>query len=260
MEFAAAMAVAMAVDALLGWPDGLFARIGHPVTWLGRLIAMLDGRWNRSADPSWKRRTAGVVAALIVIALATFSNQRGAMLARNRETLIFQPLKDPKRSAGASSAEVSARVSHSEEQMAGLIMPVLRANELRLGMQSPALERKLDLVRMIAYAGATWDWARLHYDPAYVAERNLPAPVIDGQMLGALLSETLLDWLGPRAFIRKLNFRLRAMVFAGDTVRCEGEVTALATEEEQSLVTVAQRVRVGDRLVADGSSVVQLPT
>jgi len=139
-------------------------------------------------------------------------------------------------------------------------MPVLRANELRLGMQSPALERKLDLVRMIAYAGATWDWARLHYDPAYVAERKLPAPVIDGQMLGALLSEELLDWLGPRAFIRKLNFRLRAMVFAGDTVRCEGKVISLATEEEQSLITVAQQVHVGDGVVADGSAVVQLPT
>ena len=71
VEFAAAMAVAMAVDALLGWPDGLFARIGHPVTWLGRLIALLDARWNRSADLSSKRRAAGAVAALIVIALAS---------------------------------------------------------------------------------------------------------------------------------------------------------------------------------------------
>ena len=71
MEFAAAMAVAMAVDAVLGWPDGVFARIGHPVTWLGRLIALLDARWNRSADLSSKRRAAGAVAALIVIALAS---------------------------------------------------------------------------------------------------------------------------------------------------------------------------------------------
>jgi acyl dehydratase len=196
---------------------------------------------------------------LIVIALATFSNQHGAMLARNRETLIFQPLENPERREGSSSAGVPARVSHSEGQTEGVIQPALRASELRLGMQSPALERRLDLVRMIAYAGATWDWARLHYDLSYIAERKLPAPVINGQMLGALLSEALLDWLGPRAFIRKLNFRLRAMVFAGDTVRCEGEVTALATKEEQSLVMVAQRVRAGDRLVADGSSVVQLP-
>ena len=30
---------------------------------------------------------------LIVISAATYSNQRGEMLARNRETLIFQPLE-----------------------------------------------------------------------------------------------------------------------------------------------------------------------
>jgi len=71
VEFAAAMAVAMAVDTLLGWPDGVFARIGHPVTWLGRLIALLDACWNRSADPPRTRRAAGVGAALIVIALAS---------------------------------------------------------------------------------------------------------------------------------------------------------------------------------------------
>ena len=38
------MVVAMVVDALLGWPDRLFARIGHPVIWLGRTFtASLDG-------------------------------------------------------------------------------------------------------------------------------------------------------------------------------------------------------------------------
>ena len=70
MGFAGAMVVAMAVDALLGWPGGLFARIGHPVTWLGRLIAALDARWNREADTPLIRRAAGVGAALLVIALA----------------------------------------------------------------------------------------------------------------------------------------------------------------------------------------------
>ncbi|MBR0848558.1 cobalamin biosynthesis protein CobD [Bradyrhizobium diazoefficiens] len=64
------MAVAMAVDALLGWPAPLFARIGHPVTWLGRLIAAVDAGWNRPTDPPRLRRAAGVAGALLVIALA----------------------------------------------------------------------------------------------------------------------------------------------------------------------------------------------
>jgi adenosylcobinamide-phosphate synthase len=61
------MAVAMTVDAVLGWPGALFARIGHPVTWLGRLIGALDTRGNRSSDTLAIRRAAGVAAALIVI-------------------------------------------------------------------------------------------------------------------------------------------------------------------------------------------------
>ncbi|MBB4379019.1 adenosylcobinamide-phosphate synthase [Bradyrhizobium sp. Rc3b] len=70
MGFAGAMVVAMAVDALLGWPSWLFARIGHPVTWLGRLIGAIDITWNRSSDPPAFRRAAGVAGALLVIALS----------------------------------------------------------------------------------------------------------------------------------------------------------------------------------------------
>ena len=70
MGFAGAMAVAMAVDALLGWPAPLFARVGHPVTWLGRLITTVDTAWNRPSDPPAFRRAAGVAGALVVIAVS----------------------------------------------------------------------------------------------------------------------------------------------------------------------------------------------
>jgi len=64
------MVVAMAMDALLGWPDRLFARIRHPVVWLGRLVAALDAHVNRESDPLAARRVGGIAAALIVILLA----------------------------------------------------------------------------------------------------------------------------------------------------------------------------------------------
>src|ERR1700741_237293 len=70
VEFAGARAVAMIVDAALGWPEGLFVRIGHPVAWLGKLIDVLDKGCNRSSDPSALRRAAGVAVALFVIALS----------------------------------------------------------------------------------------------------------------------------------------------------------------------------------------------
>lgn len=67
VDFAGAMAIAMTVDAIAGWPDALFARIGHPVTWIGRGIGWLDRNWNRSADGPRTRRAAGLAAALAVI-------------------------------------------------------------------------------------------------------------------------------------------------------------------------------------------------
>ncbi|WP_068304795.1 adenosylcobinamide-phosphate synthase CbiB [Pararhodobacter sp. CCB-MM2] len=66
MSFAAAMLIAMGIDALIGWPDALYRRIGHPVTWLGALISGLEGRLNRGAN----RRAKGVLAALVVILTA----------------------------------------------------------------------------------------------------------------------------------------------------------------------------------------------
>ena len=60
----------MAMDALVGWPAWLFARVGHPVTRLGALIGTLDTRWNRAMDAPVLRRLAGLAAALLVIGLA----------------------------------------------------------------------------------------------------------------------------------------------------------------------------------------------
>jgi acyl dehydratase len=128
------------------------------------------------------------------------------------------------------------------------------AGAFAVGARIPPLERALTQVRLVAYGAATWDWHRLHYDAQYAAARSIAGPIVDGQMLGALLAETLLDWLGPRAFIRRMSFRLRAMVFAGETVCCEGEVTSIVAEGDCDVVRVAQRVRVGERIAVEPAS------
>lgn len=110
----------------------------------------------------------------------------------------------------------------------------------------PPLERRFDRADLVAYAGATWDWHRLHHDEEYLAEKRLPAPVVDGQLLGALLAEQVQDWLGPSGTLTRLWFRFAGLVFAGETVRCEATVTAVDGDR----VTVGARVVVaatGDR-------------
>jgi adenosylcobinamide-phosphate synthase len=68
MSFAAMMLTGLALDLMLGWPDRLYARIGHPVTWLGRLIAALEGRLNTGTR--YIRIRMGALSTLITIAAA----------------------------------------------------------------------------------------------------------------------------------------------------------------------------------------------
>ncbi len=68
MTFPAMMALALGIDAAVGWPDRLYARIGHPVTWIGRLISEIETRWNRGGPA--RRRTMGALCVLAVTAAA----------------------------------------------------------------------------------------------------------------------------------------------------------------------------------------------
>src|SRR5688572_24481358 len=78
-----------------------------------------------------------------------------------------------------------------------------------VGETLPALRMAISLTTLVAYAGATWDFHRYHYDGAVAASLGLPGPLMDGQMIGALLARQLMAWAGADAFVRKLNFRLR---------------------------------------------------
>ena len=78
-------------------------------------------------------------------------------------------------------------------------------------------------------------------------------------MFGALCAQAVVDWLGPRAFVTKLGYKMRSMVFAGDTVRFEGEVISVEAAGDGQIVTIDQRGFVGERLAVQTTTQVRLP-
>lgn len=64
--------------------------------------------------------------------------------------------------------------------------------DVTVGETLPPLEITITLTSLVMYAGATWDFHRYHYDPAFVTALGLPAPLMDGQMVGALLARQLM--------------------------------------------------------------------
>ena len=61
--------IAMLIELCFGYPEALHRAIGHPVTWIGRLIAWLDRTLNREPATALTRRATGVAAILILLAV-----------------------------------------------------------------------------------------------------------------------------------------------------------------------------------------------
>lgn len=62
--------LALVIEAVIGYPGWLVSRVGHPVMWMGRLIAGLDAALNRDGGPDASRRAAGVAALVVVTGVA----------------------------------------------------------------------------------------------------------------------------------------------------------------------------------------------
>jgi acyl dehydratase len=128
-----------------------------------------------------------------------------------------------------------------------------------VGTQLPPLEFAFDLMRLVVYSGATWDWFRTHYDSNACAQQGLRAPIVDGQMLGALLARQATTWAGPTARIRRMSFRFARPVFAGDIVRCEARVSAVDDATAMWILTLDQRVMCdGKPAVAPASTALEV--
>ncbi len=140
-----------------------------------------------------------------------------------------------------------------------MIAPTRDVSAIAVGDTLPAYARCFTQVDLVTYGAATWDWHRLHYDLDYARSKKLPGTLIDGQAFGAVFARVAQDWAGPRAFITRLSFKMKAMAFAGDTLSAAGEVTAIRAVDGAHIVTLAQRLMNGERLAADCTTEIRLP-
>lgn len=133
--------------------------------------------------------------------------------------------------------------------------------DIREGAELPPLTKQITTVQMMMYGAATWDFMRIHYDADFARQRGFSGPFVDGQMLGAILAQLVVDWAGDPGALKRLNVRYRNFVFPGDTVTCKGQVTRKSVEGSEALVEcqlVAENQN-GDVVAGPATAVVAFP-
>jgi adenosylcobinamide-phosphate synthase len=71
--FADLALVAIATEAMVGYPNAVYRLVGHPVSWIGKFITWCDDAWNSAARSSRERRLYGVVTLMLLLAAALLS-------------------------------------------------------------------------------------------------------------------------------------------------------------------------------------------
>ena len=106
-ETLAVLALALPLEAALGYPDVLYRAIGHPVTWIGAAIAAAERVLNRAEAPPEARRLAGVLALAGLLGATALAGVAATAAARSLAGALAPLLV-----AGLASALIAQRSLH----------------------------------------------------------------------------------------------------------------------------------------------------
>ena len=135
----------------------------------------------------------------------------------------------------------------------------LSFENIKVGDKIPSLTKDITQVGMVMYSAATWDFARVHYDKDFVQSRRRDKPFVDGQMLGAYLAQMMMDWIGDNGTLKKMDFRFRKMLTAGDRIICRGTVAEKSADNDRKLVKCDLWIedQGGEKVLAPASAFVE---
>jgi acyl dehydratase len=127
-----------------------------------------------------------------------------------------------------------------------------------VGETLPPLAIPLTRTLIVATAIASRDYQDVHHDPDLAKKRGSPDIFMNILTTNGFVGRYVTDWTGPEARIRKLDIRLGAPNYPGDTMTLEGSVTAKDENAGTVEISLRGRNRLGDHVT--GKVLVVLPT
>ena len=131
---------------------------------------------------------------------------------------------------------------------------------IEVGAEITPLEKRPTNIQLFRYSAVTWNAHLIHYDDAYAKSEGYPAILVQSHLHGCFLIQTVLDWAGVRARLRKFRWENRHLAVPGDVLTCTGNVTAVRTENDFRVLECELQERNQDgQLCAPGWAVIEIP-
>ena len=132
-----------------------------------------------------------------------------------------------------------------------------KLSSVSVGEALPPLAIPLTRTLIVATAIASRDYQDVHHDPDLAKKRGSPDIFMNILTTNGFVGRYVTDWTGPEARIRKLDIRLGAPNYPGDTMTLEGSVTAKDLAAGTVEISLRGRNRLGDHVT--GKVLVALP-
>ena len=132
-----------------------------------------------------------------------------------------------------------------------------RIDEISVGDRLPEFRQETDTVGQFLYNAVLWNAHRIHFDYPYATkEEKYPGLVVAGPLMGDLLSQCFLEWLGDDGRLLRFEYSNRRAAFVGDVLLSRGEVHEVDRASRTATLALEIVNESGDQLTP-GSAVVQ---
>lgn len=129
--------------------------------------------------------------------------------------------------------------------------------DVRLGDQLPPLEIPITVALITGGAIATRDYFPGHHDKDAAQALGSPHVFMNILTTSGLVQRFVEQWCGPDARLQDLKIRLGAPNYPGDTMKFQGEITAVNDTKRSVEVTLKGKNSMGNHVT--GTVAITLP-
>ena len=115
-------------------------------------------------------------------------------------------------------------------------MKQLFFEEVDIGTEIPSLRNRVDLLQLMRYSAATWNFFLLHLEKEFAQKQGFKDANIHDPFYGAFLAKTMVQWIGDPGRLKKLGYRVTVMGYPCDTLISKGKVIKKYQEGGENLV------------------------